>query len=494
MAYYYVDYTNGSDSRTGLRIPAGDHDSVSYYTIDSTADTTHFVDSALTGANDYINGGYVYNVTRSIGAVVSDFDAATDTVTLATAIAGMTAGDSYYILNSFKNISQFTTAGSARSPGDKCYVRANQTHNLASTSLGFDEDGSVSAFIYLIGCNATQGVDPYHDGSDVRPTLDFGATTAYVQISGDYWWYIQNLDVRGSTSSNGNISLTAAIGTVIDNCMSRDGGASTTGIRTSMTRGIWLMNCVVEKCPYYGMYLMESYVVVTRCVIDANASGSSYGIATRGSEVIVNNCIIGASTPFLTDIHFSYSHVLVGNSTLSSSVKLVTLPDYVFGTGSTEDYLGVYGSFYRKVSCLGVTNSTAVTRPGGASSTVVMQPYITMWYKSPISINNSIINPDFRVWSSANERTITVYIRGFNWASFPTAEQLYIKAEYISAASPLTYSSAVSTQVLTDNTTWVAFRVTVTPVVASFFNIWVQLGQFEDTSTGIYVDPKLVVS
>ena len=67
-------------------------------TVDSTADTTHFIDDALTGANDYINGCYFYNITRSLGSTIKDFVANTDTVTLDFAIDEMTAGDSYTII------------------------------------------------------------------------------------------------------------------------------------------------------------------------------------------------------------------------------------------------------------------------------------------------------------------------------------------------------------------------------------------------------------
>jgi hypothetical protein len=66
-------------------------------TVDSTADTTHFVDDALTGTDDYVKGAYFYNITRGLGSVISGFVADTDTVTLSTAITGMTAGDSYTI-------------------------------------------------------------------------------------------------------------------------------------------------------------------------------------------------------------------------------------------------------------------------------------------------------------------------------------------------------------------------------------------------------------
>jgi len=67
-------------------------------TMDSSADTTHFVDAALSSStNDYYNGWVVINWTRYTGSIVDDYVGASNTITLKTAIASMAASDSYSI-------------------------------------------------------------------------------------------------------------------------------------------------------------------------------------------------------------------------------------------------------------------------------------------------------------------------------------------------------------------------------------------------------------
>src|SRR3990167_1186026 len=128
---YYIDPTNDTDTFAGTRIDS---------TIDSTADTTHFVDDALTGADSYILNSYFFNVTRGLGSLISAFTAIDDTVTLATAITGMVAGDTYYILNAWLDLDQFTE--NARSAGDKVIIRRGAVQCDDGTDLLFTSDGA----------------------------------------------------------------------------------------------------------------------------------------------------------------------------------------------------------------------------------------------------------------------------------------------------------------------------------------------------------------
>lgn len=93
----YNNYVH--DNPTGIAL----NSELNIQTIDSTTDTTHLTDSTLTFADDHPNGRWLYNVTRAAGSIINDFDAASDTVTLASAIVGMIAGDTYYIENDVLN-------------------------------------------------------------------------------------------------------------------------------------------------------------------------------------------------------------------------------------------------------------------------------------------------------------------------------------------------------------------------------------------------------
>ncbi len=189
---YYVDPVNGLAANTGLKLTG---------TVDSTADTSHFIDDALTGLDDYINGGYVYNSTRGIGAYITDFTAIDDQVHLASAIAGMAAGDAYYILCSWLDLDTFTEA--ARSAGDRCVVRRTAAANCDNGSdLTFTSSGTVVAPIVL----ESDFDDEYHDKVDLSATatatLTFGSKTVTfsaaingVLAAGD-WIYASGDDAR----------------------------------------------------------------------------------------------------------------------------------------------------------------------------------------------------------------------------------------------------------------------------------------------------------
>jgi hypothetical protein len=105
-----VTVTNPSaDYQTLIRVYYGagtdisfddrDPDGAGTYTADAGTNATTIVDAALTSAaNDYYNGARVYNSTRALWGVVTDYVGATKTVTC-TSIAAQASGDTYYFTN-----------------------------------------------------------------------------------------------------------------------------------------------------------------------------------------------------------------------------------------------------------------------------------------------------------------------------------------------------------------------------------------------------------
>ncbi len=166
---YYIDATNGTDSYTGTKITG---------TIDSSADSTHFVDAALTGADDYINNSFFYNETTGAGTLISDFVAATDTVTLTDADASMAAGDTYYILHAWADLDQFTE--NARSAGDICILRRGMTGYDDGTDLEFTSDGTLAAPITVRSDNANN----WRDNVDLS-----GTGTATITVGSKVWTF-----------------------------------------------------------------------------------------------------------------------------------------------------------------------------------------------------------------------------------------------------------------------------------------------------------------
>jgi len=182
---YYVDFTNGTDAYTGTKLSG---------TIDSTADTTHFVDDALTGADDYINGSYFWNSTRSLGSLITDFVALTDTVTLADAIAGMTAGDTYYILDSWKTVAK---AFATLTAGDIAIVRRGMT-DVYGADLNPTNDGNPVSPITIEADYADSWSD--FANSAQTYTLAFGTKAIIASGNPDFvvgeWMYESTEDAK----------------------------------------------------------------------------------------------------------------------------------------------------------------------------------------------------------------------------------------------------------------------------------------------------------
>jgi hypothetical protein len=160
-----------------------------------------------------------------------------------------------------------------------------------------------------------------------------------------------------------------------------------------------------------------------------------------------------------------------------------------------EDAGQVYGA-HIATGYLGVAERvTDIVRSGGATSSVKIIPTTYVGLLRPFILQD-FPKPTWQIWCPTGAQTITVYVRGLNWASYPTAAQLYLEAEYVTddTTGAITRSTVVSDEVLTDNTTWVGLQCAVNPHVAGFVNLKLYLGLYEDASTGIYVDIKPVVT
>lgn len=70
------------------------------YTTDASTDSTTIYDTELDSTtDDYYNGWRVYNITRGMWSYVLDYVGLGQKITLASAITGQIAGDTYYIIN-----------------------------------------------------------------------------------------------------------------------------------------------------------------------------------------------------------------------------------------------------------------------------------------------------------------------------------------------------------------------------------------------------------
>ena len=516
MAYYYIDYVNGNDAHTGLREPAGDYNSVTYYTTEAGTDSTHIHapgQALIETADDAYNGDFLYNVTRGIGALITDFTHTGHIITVA--IAGMDVGDTFYILKSYKTISTYYAG--TRTVGDIGYVRnydpvaaGVMTHTVGAAHLVNATVATPASRISLIGCNATQSIDPWHNSSDLRAIIDIGNQNYYMESLRAYWYY-KNLKIYNSANSNGTFYVYNVNGILIENCVfDSNSHASGYTFHAYGCANITIRGCAMSNGKFYSAYLescadikFEDYGT-THCTIDGGANTTPYGILiSSGADLILENVVFGgvaaiatqeiraiaAARPILRNCTFTVAKRVAGYA--GAAIYEEDTPGTGKGYGSQ---IATYYNGSVTKCAAGLANETV--HSGGATSSALLIPTTYAGVNNPVSITEGFFSPDFIVWCPASTTTVTVWIRAYGtWSPYPTASELWIQALYVSDdATPTRTLSTASTQVLSDTTTWVAFTTTFTPHIESWVEIKVKLTKYQDASTGCYVDVKPVVS
>jgi len=152
----------------------------------------------------------------------------------------------------------------------------------------------------------------------------------------------------------------------------------------------------------------------------------------------------------------------------------------------SEDHGRVLGASYAYWMMGDVIKNTSVVRTGGADSSMECVPLSNCAVNAPLLLLE---------WTEMSVPvallTKSIYVKGEGWSTFPTAAQLYLEAEYVSNATTFATTTVASTQVLTDNTTWVQLSTpSFTPAVAGHIRYRAWLGAYEAASK-VYVDAAL---
>lgn len=151
-----------------------------------------------------------------------------------------------------------------------------------------------------------------------------------------------------------------------------------------------------------------------------------------------------------------------------------------------QDYNGTAGDHRVYLDIATLYRDATVTRPGGASDSVRVDPYGTL-----ISIPNFVKALEWvEADVPASAQTRSVFMRGYGWTGFPANTELYFEAEYISDAATYARAWVKSTATLADNTTWVEFPVSFTPAAVGAVRYRVYLKKYQ-ASSGVYIDNKL---
>lgn len=483
---YYIDFTNGNDARTGLKS--------ANLTVDSCSDTLHITDADLTGADDYINGAYVWNVTRVAGAYVSDFDAASDTITLSGAIAGMAAGDTYYYIDAWKTINKYTTT-TTRTAGDRAFVRANQTHTTTA-DIVMDESGDVDTWIKLIGCDSSVN-DPWHDGSSVKPIVDFGDAAYQVYLNNDNFWWFERIVFQQSSDVYSGVYIYGVYTGYFKDCSFLD-CVSVPTVRTQQTYRIVFDGCYFADAgstTQVAFVNFQSEVTFQSCTFDAGSlRGGRYGLYVAGSTVCIRDCVFAPTNTF------GYSCIAAPEGAVIYGSNITHSGTWMYAAGSARQgyYYGEdHGSFGNQLQehYVGIiTKETSSPRSGGATSYARITTNAYCGMVRPIIFGDTLTGNQPILLTADVQKTITVYARTSTaWASALTSGEAFLRVSYLSNASTSARTIVESSQTITNDANWTAFTVTITPARTGLAYWWFILGEYE-SSKYIDVDPIPVVS
>lgn len=515
MTDFYVDLTNGTDGTNATTVHDGKREpTATNYTAIASTDATHvyIAQGALDNdTDDNYNGDFLYNVTRSAGALISDYDAddgGGNSVLTTGSIASQASGDTFFILRALKTIEKFTSTGDARTAGDTCYVRANTTETVGAADIAFDEDGTAAAILKVIGCDATTN-DPWDDNSNTKPIIDFNGGAYQFITGGDDYWELNRLAIRNSSDTTGNFAHgTSRLWRLVD-CKFYDTvgtGSAVAGLNISGRCQAYLSGCeFVDNNTMNVMVASGSLARFDTCTFNGGAGGTTTGVVVRGAEAYFDGCSFGVTTAHATtDLAIDSSQVWLRNCTLT------TLPAAsAFGANGGGQLFWEDCTMPNSWASTGHANyhwlvqqeTTAVRAGGGAVSAKVLPLASggTGGAYAPMSLagNYGFLARPIQLWGVADTSyTVTVYIRPIDaWATYPVASNLWLEASYLDHATNHTRTTVKSNDVLTgnDGSTWVAYDVTFQPAQTGPIYLDVVMTAYEATK-GIYVDLTPVVS
>lgn len=485
---YYIDLNNGSD--------ASPHDGLKYgnYNADSGTDTDTIVDTEppRTTSGDW-DGAYVWNVTRNAGSLINTSTyAAGWTFELVTPITGQTTGDEYYIIDAWKTISQYTSV-TGRSPGDIAYVRAN-TDEIRTANGVFDEAGSVAEYVQIIGCDSVVN-DPWEDGSDVKPIIDFNDASYYMELESAFW-KITKMHFRQGGGTNGNFKVGGNVTNVHFKEVEFRDASNAAGKGCYLERGynVLFEDCVFKDNLYTNLQLERSHARIKGGTIDGGTETTDYGVfGFFGSQIEIVDTEIGQ----ISDHDGDDIRLFNRSIAFLRNVKLGVAGVTIFNDGSAlyeEDADGVYGAG-KITSVRGIITKDDSIKTGNADFSCKLEPNANCGIVAPLSLTeNDLIKFPVNVKLTASvEKTITIKIRSLGaWSTYPTNTELYIEAVYYDSGSDAGRSSIKSTQVLSDETTWISFTVTFTPLRDGEAYIGVYLKKYE-AAKGCYVNGEIGV-
>jgi len=407
-------------------------------------------------------------------------------------VGGDDGNDGLSTGTAWKTINKYTTT-TVRTAGDIAKLRANVTW-LPTADIRMDEDGTVNSYIELRGCSVAD--DPWGDGSNVKPIINFGDQEYQILLSGDEYWKLNNLDIIQSTDTAGNVYIVGnSFGAYFLNCIIRDNGAASTqyGIYANATHNIKIENCQFLDNLFVNLYLLRITGTIDGCTFNGGITGTVYGLRADSSILMAKSCTFGQTTMHTTEdiyaLNTSFIHTI--NCKRNKSTYSATIGAVVFA----EDDNQVKGNNITYFWNGTVEKKTDVVRTGGALSSALMLPNSSCGLYAPLCLTPFNQHDFDDIYCTAVETTITIYIRANEaWSVYPTADELYLEASYLSHATLATRTLIQSSSLIEDTSDWSSgtgqkwkLTVTFTPLQAGFAYLKIYLKKYE-SGKGVYVD------
>jgi len=422
----------------------------------------------------------------------------------------------------WKTIEKYTTI-TTRTAGDVAYVRAGTTETKTDDDIVFDEDGTVSSPIKLIGCDSSN--DPWGDGIDTKPVINFDRTSHNVHLLQDNYWSIRNIEILHSTDvyvcyiddcdfvyledctvrypirDYGRGFKTWSSTAQLINCEALQSSNSTSlviGLENSNSV-VYARNFSTSGSIYEPVFFNGGSLVLKDCNLQSSTSGI-YGVYAVEGKVTLINTTVGHNFSSL-DIYAYRAEITCYNLSASTA--------YSIGVGGGNTGVvhidGFNGdSSVQRTRYLGgwIERNTSNTRPGGGDTSIAMCPINTHANSFGLSLSNAmpgLFNGRsvglIKCWNDTNSTNqISIYIKAGDdfGGSYPTADELYVVSWYWSGGKY--WSSARSTQTVSDTTSWVEFTNTIYPSANTFIHTDVMLRKYESSDNVIYVDTKPILS
>ncbi len=396
------------------------------------------------------------------------------------------------IAQHWKTITQYTTT-TVRSAGDRAFLRANTTwaQGTEAVDISFDESGAIDDYIELIGADSVTN-DPWSDGSDVKPIIDFEDGAFQMVTIVDQFWRVQRLDLRQSADGNGALRLSGSDDIYLLDCNIQDGASNTIeGIKASTCERLTLDGCSFLDTDGTSIDTDGCSISIKDCTFAAGVgAGTSMGIlADAGTTLYMRDTTFSGSFDSVDLSVGRAGTVYARNVTFSASGISVVEDGQLF----SEDDDGTFEDHITTLEVGVITRDTGTVRGGGADSSAKMEPTSVCGLNRSLRLGHELRGFS-RIWAANGSYTATVYVRvGSAWDSALTSSEVYMTTSELDNAGNATRVERTSTETINNAGSWTALTTSISPARTGWVYFWVYLTEFEDATEHIFVDIKPTV-